>query len=80
MRAGGGPFGSLPTAAQAAAGKCFNILENFNNATLARYLSIVETLNNYISTDVVQDGEFHAAMRRLVGLHGQAGVPFLGCG
>ena len=25
---GGGPFASLPTAAQAAAGKCFNILEN----------------------------------------------------
>jgi hypothetical protein len=63
--AGGGPLGgSIPTAAQAAAGKCFNILENFNNATLARYLAIVETLNNYIGADVINDGEFHAAMQR----------------
>jgi hypothetical protein len=61
---GGGPLGNLPTAAQTAAGKCFNILENFNNATLAHYLSIVETLNNYIGADVINDGEFHAAMRR----------------
>lgn len=61
---GGGPLGNLPAAAQAAAGKCFNILQNFNNATLARYLSIVETLNNYIGADVINDGEFHAAMRR----------------
>jgi hypothetical protein len=60
----GGPVSNLPTGAQAAAGKCFNILENFNNATLARYLSIVETLNNYIGADVINDGEFHAAMRR----------------
>jgi hypothetical protein len=61
---GGGPTSSLPTAAQAAAGKCFNIVENFNNATLARYLSIVETLNNYIGSDVINDGELHAAMQR----------------
>ena len=60
---GGGPFGSLPTAAQAAAGKCFNIMENFNNAQLAHSMSIIEKLNNYISTDVIQDGEFKAAMR-----------------
>lgn len=59
----GGPLGNLPAAAQAAAGKCFNIMENFNNATLARYLAIVETLNNYIGADVVNDGEFHAATR-----------------
>ena len=59
----GGPFGNLPTAAQAAAGKCFNILENFNNAQFAHSMSIIETLNNYISTDVVQDGEFHKADR-----------------
>ncbi len=60
---GGGPFASLPTAAQAAAGKCFNILENFNNAQFAHSMSIIETLNNYISTDVVQDGEFRKADR-----------------
>jgi hypothetical protein len=59
-----GPVGNLPTGARAAAGKCFNILQNLNNATLARYLSIVETLNNYIGAAVINDGEFHAAMRR----------------
>ena len=42
----GGPFGSLPAGAQAAAGKCFNILENFNNAQFAHSLAIIETLNN----------------------------------
>lgn len=62
--ASGGPFGNLPQAAQAAAGKCFNILENFNNAQFAHSMAIIETLNNYISTDVIQDGEFKAAMRR----------------
>ena len=61
---GGGPASGIPAAAQVAAGKCFNILENFNNATLAKYLSIVETLNNYIGADVINDGELHAAMRR----------------
>jgi hypothetical protein len=60
---GGGPFGNLPTGAQAAAGKCFNIMANFNNAQLAHSMSIIETLNNYISTDVVQDGEFKQADR-----------------
>jgi hypothetical protein len=60
---GGGPFSSLSTAAQAAAGKCFNILENFNNAQFAHSMSIIETLNNYISTDVIEDGEFKTAMR-----------------
>ena len=59
----GSPFGSLPTAAQAAAGKCFNILENFNNAQFAHSMAIIETLNNYIGTDVVQDGEFKKADR-----------------
>lgn len=61
--ADGGPFGNLPTGAQAAAGKCFNIMENFNNAQFAHSMSIIETLNNYISTDVVEDGEFKKADR-----------------
>ena len=60
---GGGPFSNLPTAAQAAAGKCFNILENFNSAQFAHSMAIIETLNNYISTDVIQDGEFKKATR-----------------
>jgi hypothetical protein len=59
----GGPFSSLPTGAQTAAGKCFNILENFNNAQFAHSMAIIETLNDYISTDVIQDGEFKKAMR-----------------
>src|SRR5215470_15616614 len=61
--ASGGPFGNLPAGAQAAAGKCFNILANFNNEQFAHSMAIIETLNNYISTDVIQDGEFKAAMR-----------------
>ena len=59
----GSPFGNLPAGAQAAAGKCFNILENFNNAQFAHSMAIIETLNNYISTDVIQDREFKKAMR-----------------
>ncbi|HYA50237.1 MAG TPA: hypothetical protein VEG33_03615 [Streptosporangiaceae bacterium] len=59
----GGPFSSLPTGAQTAAGKCFNILENFNNAQFAHSMAVIETLNNYISTDVIQDGEFKKAVR-----------------
>ena len=59
----GDPFGSLPAGAQAAAGKCLNILANFNNAQFAHSMAIIETLNNYISTDVIQDGEFKRAMR-----------------
>jgi hypothetical protein len=59
----GSPFGNLPTGAQAAAGKCFNILENFNNAQFAHSMSIIETLNNYISTDVIQDSQFKKADR-----------------
>jgi hypothetical protein len=58
----GDPFGNLPAGAQVAAGKCFNILANFNNAQFAHSMAIIETLNNYISTDVIQDGEFKKAM------------------
>ena len=59
----GDPFGNLPAGAQVAAGKCFNIMENFNNAQFAHSMAIIETLNNYISTDVIQDGEFKRATR-----------------
>ena len=59
----GDPFSNLPAAAQAAAGKCLNILGNFNNAQFAHSMAIIETLNNYISTDVITDGAFKAAMR-----------------
>src|SRR5215831_11472264 len=59
----GSPFGNLPAGAQAAAGKCVNILANFNNAQFAHSMAIIETLNNDISTDVIEDGEFKQAMR-----------------
>jgi len=59
----GSPFARLPTGAQAAAGKCFNILQNFNNAQFAHSMAIIETLNNDISTDVIEDGEFKQATR-----------------
>jgi hypothetical protein len=59
----GNPFGNMPAGAQAAAGKCFNILADFNNAQFAHSMSIIETLNNYISTDVIQDSEFKKADR-----------------
>ena len=76
----GGPCGNLPAGAQAAAGKCFNILANFNNAQFAHYMSIIETLNNYISTDVIQDGEFKAAVRRWAACMARQRVQFPGCG
>jgi hypothetical protein len=38
-------------------------MENFNNAQFAHSMSIIETLNNYISTDVVQDSQFKKADR-----------------
>ena len=38
-------------------------MENFNNAQFAHSMAIIETLNNYISTDVIQDGEFKRATR-----------------
>ncbi len=59
----GAPFGNLPAGAQAAAGKCFNILQNFNNAQFAHSMAIIEMLNNYISTDAVQDSQFKKADR-----------------
>jgi hypothetical protein len=59
----GNPFASMPTAAQAAAGKCFNIMQDFNNAQFAHSMAIIETLNNYISTDVIQDGALKKATK-----------------
>jgi hypothetical protein len=52
---------SLPSGAQAAGGKCFNIVTNFNNAMFAGPLAGIETMNNEISNDVVQDPNFKKA-------------------
>ena len=57
------PGTSLPTAAQAAAGKCLNIVMVFNNAQFAHALAGVETMNDDISTDVVQDPDLKQAQK-----------------
>ena len=66
---GGGPgsggiqiFNSLPEAIQAAGDKCFNIVLNFNDAMFAGPLAGVETINNELSTDVIQDHDFTKAL------------------
>jgi hypothetical protein len=58
----GTPFAGMPAGAQAAAGKCFNILENFNNAQLTHSMAIIETLNNDIGNAEVADGSIKKAM------------------
>jgi hypothetical protein len=58
----GSPLGNLPAAAQSAAGKCFNILENFNNAQFVHSMAIIETLNNDIGNDEVVDPSIKRAM------------------
>ena len=46
--------GSMPAGAQAAAGKCANIIAEFNDAQFVTSLAGIETMNNDISNDVVQ--------------------------
>ena len=58
----GAPFAGMPAGAQAAAGKCFNILENFNNAQFTHSMAIIETLNNDIGNAEVADGSIKKAM------------------
>ena len=57
------PAGSLPAGAQAAAGKCANIVAEFNDAQFSTSMAGIETMNDVISTDVVQDPEFKNAMK-----------------
>ncbi|HYK30978.1 MAG TPA: hypothetical protein VEV63_03415 [Streptosporangiaceae bacterium] len=60
---GNGPFNpnSLPAGAQAAVGKCINIVMNFNNAMFAGALAGIETMNNDISDDAINDPDFKKA-------------------
>ena len=53
----------LPPGAQAAAGKCANIVADFNNAQFAHSLAGIETMNDDLSTDVVQDPDFKKATK-----------------
>jgi hypothetical protein len=46
---------SLPAAAQTAQGKCANIVSDFNNAMFAGPLAGIETMNDDISNDVIND-------------------------
>ncbi len=58
----GAPFAGMPAGAQAAAGKCLNILENFNDAQFTHSMAIIETLNNDIGNAEVADGSIKKAM------------------
>jgi hypothetical protein len=54
----GGPLSSpssMPVAAQDAANKCFNIVLAFNSAQFATSTAGIETMNNDISNDVIND-------------------------
>lgn len=56
------PSAGMPAGAQAAAGKCLNILENFNNAQFTHSMAIIETLNDDIGNAEAQDGSIKKAM------------------
>src|SRR5258706_7359413 len=57
------PVGSLPAAAQAAANQCANIVAEVNDAQFATSMAGIETMNDVISTDVVQDPDFKKATK-----------------
>ncbi len=57
------PLASLPAGPQAAAGKCLNIVADFNDAQFAGSMAGIETMNDDISTDVVQDADFKQATK-----------------
>jgi hypothetical protein len=52
---------SLPLAAAEAGNKCFNITLDFNSREFATSLAGIETMNNEVSTDVIDDAEFKKA-------------------
>jgi len=58
---GSGP--SMPAGAQTAAGKCFNIVQAFNNAQFATATAGIETMNNDISNDVINDPDLTKAQQ-----------------
>lgn len=54
---------NLPAGEQAAGNKCLNIVLAFNDAMFTTALAGIETMNNDISTDVIQDPDFKKAMK-----------------
>jgi hypothetical protein len=55
------PPTSMPTGAQSASNKCFNIVEAFNDAQFAGSTAGIETMNNEVSDDVIQDPDLTRA-------------------
>jgi hypothetical protein len=55
--------GTMPAGAQSATGKCLNIVMAFNDAMFTTALAGIETMNNDISTDVIQDPDFKKAVK-----------------
>jgi hypothetical protein len=58
-----GSAASLPAAAQDAADKCLNIVAAFNNAQFATSTAGIETMNNDIGDDVINDPDLIKAQR-----------------
>ena len=57
------PGTSMPAGAQAAAGKCLNIVAAFNNAQFATSTAGIEAMNNDIGGDVINDPELIRAQQ-----------------
>jgi hypothetical protein len=56
-----GSAAGLPEAVNAAEGKCFNIVQTFNNAQFVTSTALIETLDNDIGNDVVNDPDLRKA-------------------
>jgi hypothetical protein len=61
------PAASLPAAVQTAAGKCLNIVLEFNNAQFTHALAVIETMNDDIVNDVVADPAVRTAKHAWAG-------------
>ena len=54
---------SMPAGAQIAAGKCFNIVQAFNNAQFVTSTAGIETLNDDVGNDVINDPDLTRAQQ-----------------
>jgi hypothetical protein len=57
------PGTTMPAGAQAAAGKCLNIVGAFNNAQFATSTAVIETMNDDIGDDVINDPDLIKAQQ-----------------
>jgi hypothetical protein len=53
----------MPAGAQAASGRCLNIVQTFNNVQFATSTAVIETLNDDIGDDVVNDPDLTKAQQ-----------------